>query len=50
MFLNLGYSLQTSVHLTQMTLTELQETRAARQDVLEFSGEMKPGQLTNQLK
>ena len=41
---------QTSVHPTQMTLTELQETRAASQDVIEFSGEMKPGQLTNQLK
>ena len=33
-----------------MTLTELQETQAASQDVREFSGEMKPGQLTNQLK
>ncbi len=33
-----------------MTLTELQETRAAGQDVIEFSGEIKPGQLRNQLK
>ncbi len=41
---------QTSVHPTQMTLTELQETRVPSQDVREFSGEMKPGQLTNQLK
>ena len=41
---------QTSVHPKQMTLTELQETRAASQDVTEFSGEMKPVQLTNQLK
>ncbi len=42
--------IQTSVHPTQMTLTGLQETRAASQDVIEFSGEMKPGQITNQLK
>ena len=41
---------QTLVHPTQMTLTEHQETRAASQDVIEFTGEMKPGQLTNQLK
>ncbi len=32
------------------TLTELQETRAASQDVIEFSAEMKQGQLTYQLK
>ncbi len=31
-----------------MTLTELQETLAASQDGIEFSGEMKSGQLTNQ--
>ncbi len=41
---------QTSVHPTQMALTELQETLAASQDVTEFSGEIKPGQLTDQLK
>ena len=39
---------QTLVHPTQITLTELQETWVASQDVTEFSGEMKPGQLTNQ--
>ncbi len=33
-----------------MALTELQETRVASQDVTEFKGEIKPGQLTNQLK
>ena len=44
------YLNQTSVHPTQMTMTELQETLAVSQDVKEFSGEMKPGQLTNQLK
>ncbi len=41
---------QTSVHPTQITLTELQDTRAASQDVIEVSGEMKPGQLGHQLK
>ncbi len=33
-----------------MTLAELQENRAAIQDVREFTGEMKPGLLANQLK
>ena len=31
---------QTSVHPTQKTLTELQETQTASQDSIEFSGEM----------
>ncbi len=31
-------------------MNENQENRAASQDVIEFSGEMKTGQLTNQLK
>ncbi len=47
---NEGFHYQTSVHPTQMTLTEFQESRAASQDVTEFSANMKPGQPTNQLK